>query len=90
MVLSWHLRECGVIQMHENSNKKCIYKKSVCTLHGFFQRSMVIKPSIMVGGHSGGVIAYPVAIIEDEKGNVMEVEATSIQFKEDKWWKTLM
>lgn len=51
---------------------------------------MVIKPSIMVGGHSGGVIAYPVAIIEDEKGNVMEVEATSIQFKEDKWWKTLM
>ena len=44
----------------------------------------------MVGGHSGGVIAYPVAIIEDEKGNVMEVEATSIQFKEDKWWKTLM
>lgn len=85
-----HSKECGVIQMHENSNKKCIYKKSVCTFHGFFQRSMVIKPSIMVGGHSGGVIAYPVAIIEDEKGNVMEVEATSIQFKEDKWWKTLM
>lgn len=79
-----------MIQMHENSIKKCIYKKSVCTFHGFFQRSMVIGPSIMVGGHSGGTIAYPVAIIEDEKGNVMEVETTSIQFKEDKWWKTLI
>ena len=51
---------------------------------------MVIGPSIMVDGHSGGAIAYPVAIIEDEKGNVMEVETTSIQFKEDKWWKTLI
>jgi hypothetical protein len=65
-------------------NRKCIYRKSVCTFHGFFQRSMVIKPSIMVGGDSGGVIAYPVAIIEDKKGKLMEVEATSIRFVEDK------
>lgn len=65
-------------------NRKCIYRKSVCTFHGFFQRSMVIKPSIMVGGHSGGVIAYPVAIIENKKGKLMEVTATSIQFVSDK------
>ena len=64
-------------------NRKCIYRKSVCTFHGFFQRSMVIKPSIMVGGDSGGVIAYPVAIIENKKGKLMEVEATSIQFVEE-------
>lgn len=38
----------------------------------------------MIGGDNGGVIAYPVAIIEDTKGNVMEVEATSIQFVGDK------
>ena len=64
-------------------NRKCIYRKSVCTFHGFFQRSMVIKPSIMVGGDSGGVIAYPVAIIENKKGKLMEVTATSIRFVED-------
>ena len=69
--------------MRENSNRKCIYKKSVCTFHGFFQRSMVIEPSIMVGGHSGGVIAYPVAIIETEKGEVIEAQAVSIQFMEN-------
>lgn len=64
-------------------NRKCIYRKSVCTFHGFFQRSMVIKPSIMVGGDSGGVIAYPVAIIENKKGKLMEVTATSIRFVEE-------
>lgn len=64
-------------------NRKCIYRKSVCTFHGFFQRSMAIKPSIMVGGDSGGVIAYPVAIIENKKGKLMEVTATSIRFKEN-------
>lgn len=71
--------------MHENSNRKCIYKKSVCTFHGIYQESRVIPPSPLCPPTNGdGVIAYPVAIIEDEKGNMMEVEATSIQFKEDK------
>ena len=74
-----------------NKNRKCIFKKTECTFHGFFQRSMVLEPALVaLGAIDGEVIAYPVAIIEDEKGNVMEVEATSIQFKEDKWWKTLM
>lgn len=67
----------------KTENRKCIFKKEVYTFHGFYQESNVIPPSPLVGGHSGGVIAYPVAIIEDEKGNVMEVEAIKIQFKED-------
>ena len=67
----------------KTENRKCIFKKEVYTFHGFYQESNVIPPSPSVGGHSGGVIAYPVAIIEDEKGNVMEVEAIKIQFKED-------
>ena len=69
--------------MHENSNRKCIFKKTVCTFHGFFQRSMIIEPSMMLGGHDGGVMAYPVAIIETEKGEVLEVGAMKIQFKEN-------
>ena len=68
-----------------NENRKCIYKKTVCTFHGFFQRSMVLEPALMtLGAIDGGVIAYPVAIIETEKGEVLEVEATSIRFVEDK------
>lgn len=83
MVPSWRLKECGVILMHERLNRKCIYKKTVCTFHGFFQRSIVVGPSLMIGGDSGGVIAYPVAVIETEKGEVLEVKAISIQFKEN-------
>jgi hypothetical protein len=66
-----------------NENRKCIFKKTVCTFHGFFQRSMIVEPSLMLGGHDGGVFAYPVAIIETEKGEVLEVGAMKIQFKDD-------
>lgn len=68
----------------KTENKKCIFRKEVYTFHGFYQESNVIPPSPLVGGHSGGVIAYPVAIIEDKKGKLMEVEATSIQLKDNK------
>lgn len=67
----------------KTENRKCIFKKEVYTFHGFYQESNVIPPSPLVGGHSGGVIAYPVAIIETEKGEVLEVGAIKIQFKED-------
>ena len=31
--------------------------------HGIFQYSDVVSPSAMLGGHSGGVIAYPVVLV---------------------------
>ena len=66
-----------------NKNRKCIFKKTVCTFHGFFQRSIIVGPSLMLGGDDGGVLAYPVAIIETEKGEVIEAQAVSIQFMEN-------
>lgn len=66
-----------------NKNRKCIFKKTVCTFHGFFQRSIIMRPSLMIGGDDGGVLAYPVAIIETEEGDVIEAQAVSIQFKDD-------
>ena len=68
----------------KTENRKCIYKETVCTFHGFFQRSTVLEPALMaLGAIDCGVIAYPVAIIETEKGEVLEVGAMKIQFKED-------
>ena len=66
-----------------NKNRKCIFKKTVCTFHGFFQRSIIMRPSLMIGGDDGGVLAYPVAIIETEEGDVIEAQAVSIQFMEN-------
>lgn len=68
----------------KTENRKCIFRKKAYTFHGFYQRSDVIPPSPLVGGHSGGVIAYPVAIIEGKKGELMEVGATYIQFVSEK------
>jgi hypothetical protein len=68
---------------NNNGNRKCIFKKTVCTFHGFFQRSIIMRPSLMIGGDDGGVLAYPVAIIETEKGEVIEAQAVSIQFMGD-------
>lgn len=41
-------------------------------------------PSLMIGGDDGGVLAYPVAIIETEEGDVIEAQAVSIRFMENK------
>ena len=39
--------------------------------YGVFQYSNVIEPAITVGGHPGGVIAYPVAVVELDNQLVM-------------------
>ena len=56
--------------------KKCKVLKNIkekdswieAKFYGVFQYSTIIKESMMVGGELGGVIAYPVAIVEDENG----------------------
>lgn len=48
-------------------------------LHGLFQFSQIIKPSHLIGGHDGGVIAYPVAVVEYENGTFAEVRPHRIK-----------
>ncbi|MGK4042224.1 hypothetical protein AB0Y20_07960 [Heyndrickxia oleronia] len=48
---------------------------------GVYQYSRVIEPSPMIGGHSGGVIAYPIAVIKlNEK--LKEVKLSDITFNQ--------
>lgn len=78
-----NLRPCIIIEykfrregrfVHEEENEK----------RGFFHRweelSSIIEPSIMKGGHSGGVIKQCVAIVELEDGTVVRVEPNQIKF----------
>lgn len=57
------MKKCKFLQ---NINKKDSWIEA--KFYGVFQYSTILKESIMVGGLSGGVIAYPVAIVEDENG----------------------
>lgn len=44
-------------------------KKYTADFYGVFQLSTVIAPSPMVGGRPGGVIAYPVAVVDFGDGD---------------------
>lgn len=46
--------------------------------HGVYQRSEIVYPSLMKGGHPGGVVACPVAVIE-RSGNLEEVDLCNIK-----------
>ena len=41
--------------------------QKVANFHGIVQKSYIVKPSPMIGGSSGGVVAYPVAVVEFDK-----------------------
>lgn len=57
-----------------------------CLFHCFSVRSEVIQPSIMIGGHTGGNVQYPVALVELHDGSMVELPAFMIRFidKENK------
>lgn len=54
--------------------------KEKALFHCWGNRSDIIPPSPMVGGHSGGVISRPVAVIELKNGEVREVPPACIRF----------
>lgn len=47
---------------------------------GVFQYSRVLDESPMIGGHKGGVVAYPIAVVK-LGGKFKEVKLSDITFK---------
>lgn len=60
--------------------RKCLVLGLEMKFHGWFQRSDIIEPSPMAGGHSGGVLQYPVGLVEDSEGKMTEVLPKQIKF----------
>lgn len=54
-------------------------KRTKAFLHLITTRAAVIDASPLKGGHPGGQISRPVAIIEDEHGRLREVELWQVQ-----------
>lgn len=54
-------------------------KRQRAFLHLISTRSLVIDASPLKGGHPGGQISRPVAIVEDENGRLREVELWQVQ-----------
>lgn len=55
-------------------------KKEKALFHTLDFNSTVIEPSLMIGGHSGGVIAYTMGIVELEDGAIIKVMPENITF----------
>lgn len=49
---------------------------------GLFQFSQVIDPSPLIGGHPGGVIAYPVAVVKIND-KLVEYGTHAVKFSKD-------
>ena len=48
---------------------------------GMYQFANVIEPSIMIGGHKGGMVAYPVAVVKYES-ELIELPLKHIRLKD--------
>lgn len=70
------------MKLEFNTLRPCLIlpnkRRGLC--HGIFQDSYIVPPSIMVGGHSGGVVANPVAIVEVEDGQLIRVNPIEVKF----------
>lgn len=53
-------------------------EKTKALLIGFFQKAWTHGASLQVGGFSAGQIAYPVAVVLLESGDVVTVRAESV------------
>lgn len=65
--------------------RPCIVKNRKALFHKWNEKSHIVEPSPMIGGHVGGVIKHTVAIIEYEDGVVTECYPYEIKFTDNKF-----
>lgn len=63
--------------------RTCKYKDENYLFHCWEHYSEIIEPSILKGGHSGGVIGCTFGIVENENGKVFRVPAYKITFTDN-------
>lgn len=62
--------------------RPCEVKDKKAYFHRWVDKSEIITPSMMVGGHEGGVLRATFAIIEFEDGRVEECYPHEVVFKD--------
>lgn len=70
-----------MISIHQEK-RPCLVgsKREKALFYGVFQNSYVVEPSPLIGGHPGGVVAYPIAVVELENGSLKTVIINDIYF----------
>ena len=74
----------GVVTFHSAEYRPCYVDGKKALFHRWTERSEIIPPSPMIGGHGGGCIKFTSAIIEYDDGSIAEVEPSKIRFADRK------
>lgn len=75
----------GTITFSDSQYRPCVVNEKKALFHRWEQRSEIVPPSPMVGGHNGGVIMGLVGIVEFEDGTIGRREPGSIRFTDNKF-----
>lgn len=68
----------------EGELRPCIVNKKKALFHMWSSKTRIVEPSMMIGGHKGGVLKFTVGIIEYENGKVDEVFPNQVKFLDEK------
>lgn len=83
------LRPCEVTIYKRDEKKPWIQikteNKKKALFHRWEDKSEVVQPSNMIGGHNGGTISGVLAIVEFEDGRISEVSPGDITFIDNKF-----
>lgn len=60
--------------------RPCYVKDKKAFFHVWFQESQIVAPSILSGGHSGGVVATVLGLVEFEDGTISKEYPEQIKF----------
>lgn len=74
----------GTITITNSEYRPCIVGDRKALFHRWVEKSKVVPPSMMVGGHPGGTVSGVVAIVEFEDGTVEEMYPYKIKFLDSK------
>lgn len=64
----------------ETKLRPCLVNGKKALFHTWSNKSQIVEPSPLMGGHNGGVLEYTVGIIEYEDGQVSECIPSYIKF----------
>ena len=75
-------RPC-MVDTYEREEGKKIERRAF--FHLFATSAYPIEPSLLKGGHPGGQVSKPVAIVEYEDGTVEDVLPSRVRFLDTEW-----
>lgn len=74
----------GTVTFLTSEYRPCYVGGKKALFHKWENRSEIVAPSALAGGHNGGVRNFTLGIVEFENGDVAEILPINIKFADNK------